>query len=203
MPVRRMYVVGMILAVVAALSFAAAAQEAAETKDVFNARALNMGGGPTGASTTLLITITRWSTNEERMMLLNTLKEKGHEDFMKALLDQKEAGFFRGVGRASRANPFPSTRLQAAWQFERDGQREVVLVAERPISGSEAASAAMSLDYDTTVILMQFPADDEDAKGTGLLYRALKIRYNNEKEKLEVEQMGREAVRLTEITKEK
>lgn len=203
MPVRRMYVAGMILAVVAALSFAAAAQETAETKDVFNARALNMGGGPTGASTTLMITITRWSTSEERMMLLNTLKEKGHEDFMKALLDQKDAGFFRGVGRASRANPFPSTRLQAAWQIERNGQREVVLMTERPISGSEAASATMSLDYDTTVILMQFPADDEDAKGTGLLYRALKIRYNNEKEKLEVEQMGREAVRLTEITKEK
>jgi len=193
----------MIVAVVAALSWAAAAQEADETKVVFNARALNMGGGPTGASTTLLITITRWSTNEERLMLLNTLKEKGHKEFMKALLDQKETGFFRGVGRASRANPFPSTRLQAAWQLERNGQREVVLVTERPISGSEAASAAMSLDYDTTVILMQFPADDEDAKGTGLLYRALKIRYNNEKEKLEVEQMGREAVRLTEITKEK
>lgn len=122
---------------------------------------------------------------------------------MKALLDQKETGFFRGVGRASRANPFPSTRLQAAWQFERDGQREVVLVTERPISGSEAASATMSLDYDTTVITMQFPADDEDAKGEGLLYRALKIRYNNEKDKLEVEQMGREPVRLTEITKEK
>ncbi len=203
MPRRRLYIVGMIVAVVAALSWAAAAQEADETKVVFNARALNMGGGPTGASTTLLITITRWSTNEERLMLLNTLKEKGHKEFMKALLDQKETGFFRGVGRASRANPFPSTRLQAAWQLERNGQREVVLVTERPISGSEAASAAMSLDYDTTVILMQFPADDEDAKGTGLLYRALKIRYNNEKEKLEVEQMGREAVRLTEITKEK
>ena len=203
MPRRRLYITGMIVAVIAALSSAAAAQEADETKDVFNARALNMGGGPTGASTTLRITITRWSTNEERMMLLNTLKEKGHEDFMKALLDQKEAGFFRGVGRASRANPFPSTRLQAAWQFERDGQREVVLVTERPVSGSEAASATMSLDYDTTVITMQFPADGEDAKGTGLLYRALKIRYDNEKEKLEVAQMGREPVRLTEITKEK
>ena len=122
---------------------------------------------------------------------------------MKALRDQKETGFFRSLGRASRANPFPSTRLQAAYQFERDGQREVVLVAERPISGSEAASAAMSLEYDTTVIIMQFPADGEDAKGKGLLYRALKIRYDNEKEKLEVEQMGREPVRLTEITKEK
>ena len=187
-----------MLVIVVAFSWTAIAQE--ETKDVFNATAVNMGGGPTGASTTLQITVTRWSSNDERQMLLNTLKEKGHDEFMKTLHDMGQAGHARALGRISRANPFPSTPFQAAYQFVRGGQREVVLVAERPISGSEAASGSQSLDYDTTVIIMQFPADP-DVKGKGLLYRALKIRYDNDNDKLAVEQMGREPVRLTEITK--
>lgn len=96
MSMRKLWVVGMIVTVVAALSLAAAAQEADETKDVFNARALNMGGGPTGASTTLLITITRWSTNEERMMLLNTLKEKRSRGLHESSPRPKRNGLLQG-----------------------------------------------------------------------------------------------------------
>ncbi len=189
-------------AVAAALALSSIAQAQDETKEEYRALAVNMGGGPTGATTTLLVTITRWSTNEERMMLLNTLKEKGHDEFMKALRKQKESGFVRGTGRGARANPFPSTRLHGAWQLERNGQFEIVLVAERNISGAEAASASRSMDYDTTVVTMQFPDASKEGKGTGMVHGALKLRYNSEKEKLEVEKLGSGSFRLTEITKE-
>ena len=160
------------------------------------------GGGPTGANTRVQITVNRWSSEGQRRALLNILKEKGHDAFMDALHEMGQVGHGRALGvDAGRANPFPSTPFQAAFQFERNGQREVVMVAERPISGREAASNTMSVDYDTTVIIMQFPADDENAKGQGLFYWALKIRYDNDKDRLAVEQMGREPVRLTEITK--
>jgi len=186
--------------VVAAFSSIGSAQE--ETRNVFNARALNMGGGPTGATTNIQITVDKWSSDGQRQAMMNILKEKGHEAFIDGLHEMGQVGHARALGvAAGRASPFPSTPFQFAYQFDRDGQREVVMVAERPISGREAASASQSLDYDTTVIIMNFPADDENAKGTGLLYRALKIRYDDEKEKLAVEQMGREPIRLTEITK--
>ena len=71
---------------------------------------------------------------------------------MKALRKQKETGFVEGRGALARANPFPSTRLHSAWQYEKDGKREVVLVTDRPIGMREAASGNLSLDYDTTVI---------------------------------------------------
>lgn len=196
----RFWVTAFVIAACSTLSSAGFAQE--ETKDVFNALAVNMGGGPTGASTNLQITVTKWSSEGQRNALLGILKEKGHKDFLGALHEMGQAGHARALGvAAGRANPFPSTPFQAAYQFVRGDEREVVMVAERPISASEARSASMSLDYDTTVIIMKFPAGDENANGTGLLYRALKIQYDTENEKLAVEQMGREPVRLTQITK--
>ncbi len=189
--------------VVAALALSGIAQAADDTKETYAAFAVNMGGTLQGTSGTFQITITRWSTNEERSMLLNTLKEKGHDEFMKALRKQKETGFVQGQGRLARANPMPSTRLHGAWQYDNDGKRQVVLVTDRPIGMREAASGSRSLDYDTSVITMEFPADDKDADGTGLLHMALKIQYNDEEGKLEVEEMGQQATRLTKITRRK
>lgn len=154
-------------------------------------------------SGTFQITITRWSTNEERLMLLKTLEEKGHKEFMKALRKQKETGFVQGHGMLARANPFPSTRLHGAWQYDRDGKRHVVLVTDRPISMREAASGSRSLDYDTTVITMEFPADTREADGTGLLHMALKIQYEDKEGKIKVEELGQQPTRLTKITRQK
>ena len=37
-------------------------------------------------------------------------------------------------------------------------------------------------------------------QGTGLLYVALKMKYNDDKKRLEIEEWGSEPVRLTDIT---
>jgi len=183
-----------------ALAGTVGAQETSKT--VYNARALNMGGGPTGAATRIQITVDRWTSDGQRRAMLNILKEEGHEAFIDGLHEMGQVGHARALGvAAGRANPFPSTPFQAAYQTMRGDQREIIMVAERPISASEARSNTESVNYNTTVIIMQFPANDGDAKGQGLLYRALKIRYDNDKDELQVEQMGREPVRLTEITK--
>ena len=200
---QKLQVAGTIVAAIAALALSTIAQAADDEKEVYNAFAVNMGGAMQGTSGTFQITITRWSTNEERLMLLNTLEQKGHDDFMKALRKQKETGFVEGHGRLAAANPFPSTRLHGAWQQEKDGKREVVLVTDRPLGMREAASASRSVDYDTTVIIMEFPTDSKDADGTGTLYLALKIRYDDKEKKLKVEEWGQQPTRLTKITRDK
>jgi hypothetical protein len=196
-----------VVATALVVSFASIASisiaQTADDKEVYTAFAVNMGGTLQGTSGTFDINITRWSTAEERNMLLSTLKDKGHDEFMKALRKQKETGFVRGQGRMAAANPFPSTRLHAAWQSEKDGKREVVLVTERPIGMREAASASRSLDYDTSVIIMDFPADDKTAEGSGTLYMALKIQFDDEKNTLKVEEWGQQPTRLTKITRKK
>lgn len=172
---------------------------AQDTKEVYEAFAVNMGGALQGQSTTLQIHINRWSNEEDRQLLLNTLKEKGHEEFIKTLRKQKEVGFVRGHGRAAAANPFPSTRVHGAWQTEKDGKREIVLVTDRPIGMAEAANSSRSMDYDTTVLMMDFPSAAKDAEGEGTLYMALKIRYDNDEKKLKVEELGQQPTRLTKI----
>ena len=179
-------------------------QAAEDEQEVYTAFAVNMSGAGRSGATTFQITITRWSTVEERTMLINTLMKKGHDEFMKALREQKETGFVMGHGPVARANPFPSTRLHFAYQSVEDGQRKITLVTDRPIGMREAASASRSLDYDTTVITMEFPAgDDENADGKGSLYRALKVAPDKKTGHLNVEEIGNEAVRLTEITRNK
>ena len=105
-----------------------------------------------------------------------------------------------GHGAAARANPFPSTRLHYAFQTVEDGQRKITLVTDRPISNREAMANSRSLDYDTSVITMEFPtADGEKAEGKGQLHRALKVAPNKKTGHLDVEEIGNEAVRLTDI----
>ena len=199
---KKLKVAGTIVAVVAALGLTAMAHAADDNKEVYTAVVVNMGGAA-GMSGSLQINITRWTTNEERAMLLNTLKEKGHDEFIKALRRQKETGFVRARGRLAQRTPFPSTRLYYAWQHEKDGQREVRLMTDRPISARERAGGGRSLDYDLSVLIMEFPADDKDADGTGTLHLALEVRYDDKDGRLHVESMGRDDTRLTKITRNK
>lgn len=190
-----MMVVGLVLAV-------SAVTLAADEREEYTAFAVNMSGsGPSGA-TTFQITIDRWSTEEERTMLLNTLQTKGHDDFMDALRDSKETGFVRGHGRIAGANPFPSTRLHYAFQSVQDGKRHITLVTNRPISNREAMNNSRSLDYDTSVITMEFPADG-GKKGKGSMYVALKVEIDKKSGHLKVEEAGNEPVRLTDIERKK
>ena len=176
----------------------------ADDTEVYTAFAVNMSGAGRSGATTFTMTITRWSTDEERTMLFNTLMKKGHDDFVKALRDQEETGFARGHGALAAANPFPSTRIHYAYQSVQDGTRTITLVTNRPIGSREAMSMSRSLDYDVTVVTMEFPvADGEKAKGTGSLHRALKVAPNKKTGHLDVEEIGNEAVRLTTIMRDK
>ena len=57
------------------------------------------------------------------------------------------------------------------------------------------------MDYDTSVLIMEFPAGDKDADGTGTLHLALKIRYDDKAGRLDVESLGQDDTRLTKITR--
>ena len=161
------------------------------------------GAGRSG-TTTFTITIDRWSSVEERNLLLTTLKEKGHDEFIKALRAQAEVGFVLVRGRSAARSP--SIRLHYAFQSVGDGQRQITLVTNRPISNAEAMSAGKSLDYDTSIVRMQFPAEeggDREVQGKGSLYRAVKVGFSEKTGHLDAEVVGNEAVRLTDIRSEK
>lgn len=170
-------------------------------KETYEAFAVAMGTSnppviPPGAATTLQINITRWTTDEERASLFETLIEKGQKDLIGALEKQKETGFVRIVGRGAQLTRFPSERLRYAREFPNGDMRRIVLALDRPISFWEAANAPRWRDYDMTLIVMDV---DKDGNGEGQLAMAVQLKVDTEKKTLVVENYGTEPVRLTKI----
>jgi hypothetical protein len=176
---------------------------AQEEKFEQNYRAFGVAMGP-GAAGVLDINITRWSTEEERKALIDSLIQNGQEKTVELLRKQKETGWTRTQSGAGMRG-WPSVRLHYAYQFPQpDGTRIVVLVTDRNIGMAEAMSSSRPTDYEVSGIVMELAkGEDGKEKGTGTLFRAAKLGFDKEKKKIEIESLGYEPVRLTDIKREK
>ena len=156
----------------------------------FNATGVRM---QTGRSSNVMITIERWSTPEERQMLLDTLREKGSNALAEVLFKMPRVGFVR----------FPSTSgkdLHYAWQTTLpDGTRRVVVGAERNMTMTETAKSGRSLKYQVGVIEMHF---DKNGKGEGKLSAMSKVEVDKN-DQVSIKNYDSEPVRLIKITSEK
>lgn len=157
--------------------------------------AVNMSGVGRARAETLQIVIERWSTDEERKKLIDTLVEKGADKLMDTLQDIKpRAGFVR-------------TTTSLGWdiQFARvtdlpSGGRRVVFGTDRPISFRELRNNARSADYDFMLCEIHL---GPNGKGEGKLATATKVSYDKDARKIELENYGIEPVRLTQVTVDK
>ena len=161
-----------------------------------------MGAGAAGV---LNITITRYSTEEERKLLVDSLAKDGQEKTVDLLRKQKETGFARTQTGAG-MHGWPSVRLHYAHQGQQDGKRIVVLVTDRNMTMAERASGGRSVDYDVSALVMVLEPVQGDEKliekGQGTLYRAAKLSFDKDN-KLNVEYLGTQPIRLTDIKREK
>lgn len=166
-------------------------------------RAFGVAMGP-GMAGVLDINISRWTTPEERQALINSLVQDGQEKTVDLLRKQKETGWTRTQSGAG-MHGWPSVRLHYAYQFQQpDGKRIVVLVTDRNMTMAERMSMGRSTDYEISAIVMELQkGDDGKEKGTGTLFAAAKLGFDKEKKQLEVESLGQQPVRLTDIKREK
>lgn len=180
----------------------ASAQDADKDKfkETFSARAIAMGNVAFGASTTVHITINRWTTDEERRHLIETLVEKESEDLLKALQKQKETGFMRITGSGAGRTRYPSVRLHYAREFRGEGKRVIRLATDRPIGFWEAVQNPCSMDY--TFTLIELSLDEKTEEGDGTLAVGVEIKLDKEK-KLVLEHAGTKPARLTHVKKRK
>ena len=188
---RRVLIAGVLALAILGVVQAAGAQTIGEPIRL-TAFAVNMGSGPTGAST-VLIQIDRWSTEAERDKLRTTFLEKGPEKLLDALQDTKRVGFMRlpnSIGydlRAAREDPLE------------DGGKRILILTDRRIGFREAASQQRTMDYPFTLIEIRL---NKDGVGEGKMSVATKITWNEKKNVLELENYGIEPVRLTKVTAE-
>ena len=147
----------------------------------------------TGGSSTVLITVERWSTPEERQMLLDTLREKGSNALAEALFKMPRVGFVRFPGTAGKD-------LHYAWQTTMpDGSRRVVVGTERNMTVAETAKSGRSLKYQVGVVEMHF---DKDGKGEGKLSAIAKVEVDNN-DQVSIKNYDSQPVRLIKIKVEK
>jgi hypothetical protein len=151
----------------ASLSLASGGSAADEKKDEEleqRYRAFGVALGP-GVAGVLELTITRWSTEEERKALVASLAQNGQEKTVDLLRKQKETGFARTQTGAGMRG-WPSVRLHYAHEAQKDGKRVVVLVTDRNMSMAERARNDRSVDYDVSAIVMELePASQVEKTG--------------------------------------
>jgi hypothetical protein len=171
-----------------------------KTEERYSAFGVAMGAGAAGV---LEFTITRWTTPEERQALIDSMVENGQEKTVELLRAQKETGFARSRSGAGMKG-WPSVRLHYAYQFEKDGKRQVVIVTERNIGMAEAMRNSRSVDYEVSGLVMELQkGDDGKEKGQGTLYMATKFGFDKDKKQLVIESLGQQPVRLTDIRRQK
>ena len=181
-------IVAAILFVVLISPLMLADEKESKMKDVYYANAIALGQGLTSQ---LQITITRWTTDAERDLLLKTMVEKGQEAMIDVMKKQEETGFLR----------LPNTlgyRLFYAYQTQVGDKRRIVLATDRPINMAEAWRNGRSMDYAMALLNMEL---DQDNKGDGWMGFAMKLKANQETKQLEIENYGTDPIQLRGIKK--
>lgn len=175
------------LALAVILTAGAAMSQTAGEKESFTAIAVANNNIATGTGT-VQMDVTRWSTDAERMKLVDALRNKGPEALLEELRKNRSTGTIRtpdSLGYDLRfAHQMPAE----------DGGRRIVLATDRPIGFWEATNKPRSIDYPFTVIQMQIAPD---GKGTGTLSYATKIVARDNI--IELENFATSPVMLTQV----
>jgi hypothetical protein len=170
----------------------ASAQTLGEVEE-FTATAIVNNERASGAGT-VLIRLTRWSTDMERTRLIEVLREKGPEQLLDELKGMRPVGSIRTPDSLAYDLRYSHERPGA------DGGRQIVLATDRPIGFWEAVHQPRTIQYPFTVIQMQMGPDGK-GKGKGTLSFATKIVAY--RDVVELENFDTQPVMLTEITARK
>lgn len=160
--------------------------------ETYRGQAIVMGAIGAGANSTVQMSISRWTTAEERQALFAALESGGSEALAKALFNSEETGFVSIAGRRS-------YRMRYAWAVEKEGTRTIVMATDRPIGFGEATEpGARTRDYDISIIVLNL---DADGNGSGSFAVGTQVMFDKEKNQLVLEYYSTEPVRLNSISR--
>lgn len=157
----------------------------------FFANARVTGIMATGATEQIQVNFTRWSTDEERSELLQKLADKGPDNFPKYLRRQETTGWVRTTQSLR-------WELRYARDIQTDEGRQIIAASDRPIGFREATNRGRSLDYNTTLIILNV---DEEGRGTGQVFVGAEIVFDEESNTMTVEGASDRPVELVNVRK--
>jgi hypothetical protein len=156
-------------------------------REEFNAIAIANDELGSGAGT-VQIRVTRWSTEAERTLLVDTLLKKGGRALLDELSDQ------RSVGTIKTPDSLGYDLRYAHQTPTAEGGRQIVIATDRPISFWELANNARTVEYPFTVVQMQI---GPDGAGKGTISYAARIRAYGKV--IELENFSTAPIMLTKI----
>ena len=195
--IRRTVLMVGCLAVALAADRSPFAQDAPEGTTLrMTAFAVNLSGVGRTRPQTLQIVIERWSTDEERKKLVDTLVEKGSEKLLDVVQDIKpRAGFIRTTEQPGLGHP---VRARAAAPERRAAHR----VRDGPADQLPGGAGQHAVDG-LRVHGLRDPARSR-RQGRGQAgAAATKVTYDKEKKQVELENYGQQPVRLTQVMVDK
>ncbi len=190
--------IAMILAVGTSMASAPGNPAVQQTeRETFSALARHLGTGP-GGQTNFQITITRWTTPEQRESLLRTLAEEGSDELIRALQSQEDTGFVRVPSAAGRVSGTGSDRLKYAWQTREGDQRRIILVADQQLAPFIISGAPRVRGHQFTIIDLRL---DENDTGEGTMWGTARLGFDEEANTITIQSLSSQPFQLTNVRK--
>ncbi len=168
-----------------------------------SAWAVNMSNIATGTNAQMDISVTRWTTPDERKTLIGTFMESGQDPLLRALQRMPDHGRMRIPGWQG-ADPHQvrlGWTLRYAWNTQLpDGGQQIILATDRFIGFWEARDRPRTMDYPFTFFEIRI---DKNGEGEGRMSVATKLSFNKETNTVVLENYSSEPVRLNRVRIEK
>jgi hypothetical protein len=166
-----------IVCLVAFLSFDCAAQEDQRVNEVYQAQAMGQNT-QFGQTFNVTINIERYSTPEERQVLVEAFQQAGSEGLFNALEKMRSKGRLAITGTLGYDISFVR-------RIPTDTGYKIRILTNRPIRFGEAWVNGRSMDYNLSALELNM--SNEKDKSTGTLLSACQFKINKKTNELEIE----------------
>jgi len=164
-----------------------------EPIESYSATAIASGQAGVSGTARIQIVINRWSTEEEREKITAAMKEQDEMGIVRTLSSFEPVGTIREITRMS-------YDLRYAREVREGGRRTIILGTDRPVEVAEMAFNTRSSRHNVSII--QLDVDDQGV-GQGILAAGVRIRYNEQKNQIEMEDYTFQPLDLRNVKRDK
>ena len=190
-------VLGVVL-MVALLLAPAPAQAKKKTPIIesYTANVMVMDSPGRANSSILTMNIYGWTSDEDRETVVEAIKEatgnprnRATRGVSTTLRKLGKVGFLFLMGEQG----WP---IRYARELEVDGQRQVILALDRPVTFSEVYRGGQAQDFDVTLVVLKL---DSSGKGEGVVSVGTELLWNEAEDHVEITNFSAQPVTLTSV----
>ena len=194
----RSFAMALGIFLVIALLLAPAPSQAKKQKTIesYTANVMVMDTPGQQNSSILTMNIYGWTSDEDREKVLDAIKEASGD--IRSQSVRQVSTTLRKLGKAGylflmgdRGWP-----IRYARELEVNGQRQVILALERPVTFSEVYAGSQARDFDVTVIVLKL---DSSGNGEGIASVGTELVWNEAEDKIGITNFSSQPVKLTSV----